>query len=68
VFADEDQVVARARARVILEVSASGIVNAASYLGRAISTGEIITIPCSFRGPDALVTLQFHSHGYVATR
>ena len=48
-------------------LSASGILNAASYVGGKVSPGEIVTIFGSFPGPAALVTLQLDSRGYVST-
>ncbi len=50
------------------QISASGVVNAASYQGGPIAPGEIVTIFGSGIGPPSLQTLQIGSQGLVATR
>ena len=47
-------------------VSASGIVNSASYVGGGVAPGEIILIFGSGMGPNTLVGLQLDANGVVA--
>jgi uncharacterized protein (TIGR03437 family) len=49
-----------------MSISASGIVNSASYLGGAVAPGEIVTIFGSGLGPATLVGLQLDGRGYVS--
>jgi uncharacterized protein (TIGR03437 family) len=48
-------------------ISASGILNAASYSGGGVAPGEMITIFGSGLGPNVIVGLQLDSRGYVST-
>jgi uncharacterized protein (TIGR03437 family) len=48
--------------------SITAIVNAASYVGSAVSPGEMVTIFGSQMGPDVLVGLQLDTAGRVATQ
>ena len=49
-----------------ISVSASGIVNSASYVGGGVAPGEIVVIFGSGMGPSQLVGLQLDSNGAVA--
>jgi uncharacterized protein (TIGR03437 family) len=50
-----------------VSISATGIVNAASYAGGSVSPGEIVTIFGSGLGPDAITGPELDSRGYLAT-
>jgi len=50
-----------------LNISSSGVVNAASYLAGPVAPGEIITIFGSGLGPTGVVTFQLDSSGHFPT-
>ena len=50
-----------------ISISASGIVNAASYAGGGVAPGEIVAIFGSGIGPNVLANLQVDANGHLAT-
>ena len=51
----------------VLTLQASGVVNAASYIGGKVAPGEIVSIFGSFPGPSQIMGLQLSGQGYVST-
>lgn len=49
------------------QISGAGVVNAASFIGGAISAGEIVTIFGSGIGPNSLIGVQLDSSGRIAS-
>jgi hypothetical protein len=53
---------------IATSVVINSVLNAASYVGGAVSPGEIVVIFGSGMGPSTLSGLQLDSKGYVATQ